>query len=132
VVAGQYAGLVDFSTIHLARLIEQVILKSQLATGEKPKFFPSSTSFLYDKRVDTRMIVSEIKKKYLPFIAVGSDSTVSANQVNILAKTLVKKTNKRAYLNDSATGSSLTLQFVDNVLSTCYCQTIIGGKVYIC
>ena len=34
------AGLVDFYTIQLARIVEQVILKSQLATGEKPRFVP--------------------------------------------------------------------------------------------
>ena len=42
-----YAGLVDFFTIQLARLIEQVILKSQLAAGEKPKFIPSTDSYFF-------------------------------------------------------------------------------------
>lgn len=89
-----YAGLVDFLTIQLARLIEQVILKSQLAADEKPKFIPSSDSSLYDKRIDTRMIVNEIKKNILPFRAASTDSAVSAEQANALAQTLIKKTNK--------------------------------------
>ena len=39
-----YAGLVDFLTIQLARLMEQVILKSQLAAGEKPKYITTLIS----------------------------------------------------------------------------------------
>ena len=89
-----YAGIVDFLTIQLACLIEQVMLKSQLAADEKPKFTPSTDSYFYDKRIDTRKIVNDIKKNILPFRAASTDSAVDAEQANILAKTLIKKTNK--------------------------------------
>ena len=89
-----YAGIVDFLTIQLARLIEQVMLKSQLAAGENPKFTPSSDSYFYDKRIDSRKIVNDIKKNILPFRAASTDSAVDVEQANILAKTLIKKTNK--------------------------------------
>ena len=89
-----YAGLVDFLTIQLARLVEQVILKSQLAAGEKPKFIPSADSYFYDMRIDTRKIVNDIKKNILPFRAASTDLAENAEKANTLAKTLIKKTNK--------------------------------------
>jgi hypothetical protein len=89
-----YAGLVDFYTIQLARLIEQVLLKSQLAAAEKPKFIPSTDSYFYDKRIDTRKIVNDLKKNILPFKTGSADSAVDAQQANILAKTLIEKTEK--------------------------------------
>ncbi len=36
-----YAGMIDFSVIQAARLIEQMILKGQLTAGEKPSFQPN-------------------------------------------------------------------------------------------
>lgn len=89
-----YAGLVDFFTIQLTRLIEQVILKSQLAAAEKPKCIPSTDSYFYDKRIDTRKIVNDLKKNILPFRTGSADSAVDAQQANILAKTLIEKTEK--------------------------------------
>ena len=89
-----YAGLVDFFTIQLARLIEQVMLKSQLGAAEKPKFIPSTDSYFYDKRIDTRKIVKELRKNILPFRAGSVDSAVDAQQANILAETLIEKTEK--------------------------------------
>jgi hypothetical protein len=89
-----YAGLVDFYTIQLARIIEQVILKSQLAAGKEPRFKPQPNSFFYDNRVDTRRILNIIKKEILPFRAASHNSMVDADKANILAKTLIDKTNK--------------------------------------
>ena len=40
------------------------------------------------------MIVNEIKKNILPFRAASTDSAVAAEQANVLAQTLIKKTNK--------------------------------------
>lgn len=87
------AGLVDFYTIQTARLIEQVILKAQLAAGEEPKFKPKPDSYFYDNRVDTRRILNIIKKEILPFRAASPNSAVDADQANILAKTLIDKTH---------------------------------------
>ena len=95
-----YAGLVDFYTIQAARLLEQVILKSQLAAGEKPRFAPRPDSYFYDNRVDTRRIVSIIKKELLPFRTGNSSSVEAANQANIFAQEWIKKTNK--FLNHRA------------------------------
>lgn len=89
-----YAGIVDFLTIQLARLIEQVVIKSQLAAGEPPKFTPTTNSHFYDKRIDTRKIVNDIKKNILPFRAACTDSALDAEQANILFNTLIKKTNE--------------------------------------
>jgi hypothetical protein len=88
-----YAGLVDFYTIQTARLLEQVILKSQLAAGEKPRFAPRPDSYFYDNKVDTRRIVSIIKKELLPFRAANPGSEDGASQANIFAQELIKKTN---------------------------------------
>jgi hypothetical protein len=89
-----YAGLVDFYTIQAARLLEQVILKSQLAAGEKARFAPKPDSYFYDKKVDTRRIVSRIKKEILPFRTGSPGSVEAANQANIFAQELIKKTDK--------------------------------------
>ena len=89
-----YAGLVDFYTIQAARLIEQVILKSQRALGEKPRFAPSPDSYFYDNKVDTRKVVSIIKKKILPFRTGSPGSVEATNQANIFAQELIKKTDK--------------------------------------
>ena len=89
-----YAGLVDFYTIQAARLMEQVILKAQLAAGEEPKFTPRPDSYFYDNRVDTRRILNIIKKEILPFRPMSPDSAADADQANVLAEALIAKTNK--------------------------------------
>jgi len=89
-----YAGLVDFYTIQAARLMEQVILKAQLAAGEEPKFTPRPDSYFYDNRVDTRRILNIIKKEILPFRPMSPSSAVDADKANVLAKALIAKTNK--------------------------------------
>ena len=89
-----YAGLVDFYTIQAARLMEQVILKAQLAAGEEPKFTPRPDSYFYDNRVDTRRMINIIKNDLLPFRPVSSNSAVDADQANVLAEALIAKTNK--------------------------------------
>lgn len=61
-----YAGIVEFVSIQTARLVEQVVLKGQLAEHKKPTFSPHEDEFFYNKRVKTRIILYGIKK-FLPF-----------------------------------------------------------------
>jgi len=89
-----YAGLADFYTIQIARLIEQVILKAQLEAGEGPKFTPRSDSYFYDNRVDTRSILNVIKKQILPFEVGSPGSVLDAQRANDLASTFIAKTEK--------------------------------------
>ena len=89
-----YAGLADFYTIQIARLIEQVILKAQLEAGEGPKFTPRSDSYFYDNRVDTRSILNVIKKQILPFEVRSPGSVLDAQRANDLASTFIAKTEK--------------------------------------
>src|SRR5262245_5226675 len=63
-----YAGIVDFLVIQAARLIEQVVLKGQLAEGKQPSFRPNDDSFFYSKKVSTGSILKGIRK-LLPFKA---------------------------------------------------------------
>jgi hypothetical protein len=88
-----YAGLVEFYTIQEARLVEQIILKSQLAEGKKPTFEPKSSSWFYDRRISTRGIVKEINR-LLPFKGVNPESSVAADKLNALAKELIDETEK--------------------------------------
>ncbi len=89
-----YAGLADFYVIQTARLVEQIILKSQLEMGEQPKFMPRPDSYFYDNRVDTRRILRISKKEILPFRAVTSESPADADRANALANNFIAKTEK--------------------------------------
>ena len=89
-----YAGIVDFLTIQLVRLIEQVVLKSQFVAGESPKFTPHTSSYFYHRRMDTRKIVNHIKETFLPFRATCAGSASDVAQANILVNTLIEKTNE--------------------------------------
>ena len=88
------AGIVDALTVQFARVMEQIILKSQLAQNESPKFFPKDESYFFDNQVDSRRIVNYIKKKLLPFKSIDSAEAINAEKANILATALIKKTNE--------------------------------------
>lgn len=88
-----YAGLVDFYTIQLARLIEQIILKSKLTLGDEIKFKPNESSYFYDKRIDTRTLTKGIKA-LLPFKSPTLEHTALAERANIQLSDLIKKTEK--------------------------------------
>ena len=89
-----YAGMADFMAIQSARLLEQVVLKAQLAEGKIPSFKPRGDNYFYDMRISTRRIVKEIKK-FLPFKIPNSDK-LSGNiqNINNLAKNYIKTTEK--------------------------------------
>lgn len=61
-----YAGLVDFMAIQSARLVEQIVLKGQLADGKEPTFQPRPDTYFYSRAVSTRLIFRGIRK-FLPF-----------------------------------------------------------------
>jgi hypothetical protein len=61
-----YEGIVEFTAIQAARLIEQIILKAQLRKKEQPAFTPHDDAWFYDEQISTRRILREIKK-LLPF-----------------------------------------------------------------
>jgi hypothetical protein len=84
-----YAGFVDFSAIQAARLIEQIILKGQLANGSAPSFQPHDDSYFYNNQVSTRKILKGIRA-YLPFHSSDPDEEENANQINELTKKMVK------------------------------------------
>jgi hypothetical protein len=88
-----YAGMVDFYTIQAARLIEQIILKSQITAGEKPKFKPNSDSYFYDNRKDTREILDGIEK-IIPFGAGSPGSATDAEKANALIEELIAKISR--------------------------------------
>jgi len=63
-----YSSMVDFYLIQVARLAEQIILKTQLLDGAVT-FQPHEDSWFFDRQIRSRRIISEIKK-LLPFKAV--------------------------------------------------------------
>lgn len=88
-----YAGLVDFYTIQAARLVEQIILKGQLAQGQKLTFSPSDDSYFYDEQIDTRRILGGIKD-LLPFKSITQENERVADKANELTEELLKRTHK--------------------------------------
>jgi hypothetical protein len=89
-----YAGMADFLAIQSARLLEQVILKAQLAEGGEPSFKPHEDTYFYDEQVRTRRIVKEIEK-FLPFrIPNSNDLSGDVEKINNLAKAYIKSTEK--------------------------------------
>jgi hypothetical protein len=57
-----FNGFVDFHVIQAARLMEQIVLKSQLAQGKQPTFRPRGDDYFYNEQISTRRILKEIKK----------------------------------------------------------------------
>ena len=84
-----YAGLADFLAIQAARLIEQIILKGQLADGGKPSFQPRpDTCFVRSAHIDAR-ILKEIQR-LLPFNAPNLKEADQAKRGTDLANQMIK------------------------------------------
>ncbi len=75
-----YAGIADYLAVQSARLLEQIILKSELSQHKQPSFQPKDDSYFYDKRVSTRSIVKEIRR-FLP-VSVCDGSLHDIQRVN--------------------------------------------------
>ena len=89
-----YAGMADFLAIQSARLLEQVILKAQLAEGEEPSFKPHEDTYFYDEQINTRRIVKEIEK-FLTFeISDSNKFSGDIQKINNLAKDYIESTEK--------------------------------------
>lgn len=89
-----YAGIADCLAIQSARLLEQVILKTQLAEEKTLSFKPHGDTYFYDEKVSTRRIIKEIQK-FLPF-EVPNSIRFSGNiqKINNLAEGYIKSTEK--------------------------------------
>jgi len=83
-----YAGIMDFMTIQAARLMEQIILKGQLAEGKKPTFQPRPDTYFYDHRIRTGFILKGIRK-LLPFTSPEPSQAGEAKRINDLAKRMI-------------------------------------------
>lgn len=84
-----YAGIVDFCVIQAARLIEQIMLKGQLAEGKEPRFFPHDDAYFFKRRVSTARILKGIRK-LLPFKGSPGDDREEAVRGNELAETMIR------------------------------------------
>lgn len=83
-----FAGMVDFCVIQAARLIEQIIIKGQLATGQQPTFSPSQDSYFYDHRISTSKILKGIRK-FIPLRAFDGSLTAESKRITILTETMI-------------------------------------------
>jgi hypothetical protein len=84
-----YSGMVDFLVIQAARLMEQILLKGQLAEGKKPMFMPHDDAYFYDKKISTRFILKGIRK-LLPFQSAGNPSDKETLRLNELANKMIE------------------------------------------
>ena len=85
-----YAGIVDFFVIQAARLVEQIMLKSQLADGKQPGFQPHDDSYFYNRKVSTGRILKGIRK-LLPFKSPDPSGVEKANYVTALANRMIDR-----------------------------------------
>ena len=83
------AGIVDFMAIQAARLVEQIVLKGQLANNKNPTFQPHEDTYFYDNRVSTRVIFKEMRK-LLPFSVADPASANKAAQVTELCRQMIE------------------------------------------
>lgn len=81
-----YSGIVDFIAIQAARLIEQIILKSELADGKQPSFQPKEDDYFYDQHISTRAILKGIRN-LLPFNSASEPER--AKTITDLARQMV-------------------------------------------
>jgi hypothetical protein len=84
-----HAGIADFLAIQAARLVEQIVLKAQLAEGLAPSFQPHEDSYFYAKGISTRRILKGIRK-LLPFTAGQPSAPARAQEITALAQAMVK------------------------------------------
>ena len=85
-----YAGMTDFLVIQAARLVEQIILKDQLAKQIPPAFVPHEDSFFYQRKVSTARILKGIRK-LLPFSGTSGSPCAEAARATQLAKTMIDR-----------------------------------------
>jgi hypothetical protein len=85
-----HAGIADFLAIQAARLVEQIILKSQLAEGKEPAFQPHSDTYFYDHQppISTRGILKGIGK-LLPFQSPDPSHSDEAKRITELANQMI-------------------------------------------
>lgn len=88
-----FTGIADFYAIQAARLLEQALLKSELAQNKTPSFQPKEDSYFYDKRVSTRSIVKKIEK-FLPFKIHDKPKENNEEKINIVVREYLKSTEK--------------------------------------
>jgi len=80
-----YAGVIDFYAIQAARLLEEIILKAQLAVDGKTTFMPHDDSYFYEAPVGTSRIL-KVFRTQLPFKPAENTKTEDAEKVSIAAK----------------------------------------------
>ena len=85
-----YAGVVDFLAIQAARLVEQIVLKGQLAEGKQPTFTPNGDSFFYQRKVSTARILKGIRR-FLPFVDPTGNSSGEAACISKLAEEMTQR-----------------------------------------
>jgi hypothetical protein len=78
-----YNGLVEFWAVQAARLLEQILLKSQLHEGKQPTFTPHEDAWFYDNQISTRRILKEIKR-FLPLENTKSEQKYDEEVGNFL------------------------------------------------
>ena len=78
-----YNGFVEFFAIQAARLLEQIILKTQLYEKREPTFKPRYDTWFYDNQISTRRILKEIKK-FLPFEDIKTGQKFDEEVTNFL------------------------------------------------
>lgn len=88
-----YAGMADFFAIQSARLLEQVVLKTQLAERKTPTFYPHEDIYFYNAHVSTRKILREIQK-FLPFQAHSISNPMNTERVEKINEAAKKYIDK--------------------------------------
>ncbi|HLC50481.1 MAG TPA: hypothetical protein VJI97_03565 [Candidatus Nanoarchaeia archaeon] len=78
--------------IQTARLFEQIVLKYQLNTTQ-PSFKPNDDSYFYDKQINSRKIIKEIKKM-LPVQPAGKTALEDAEKFNNSVKGVLNSADK--------------------------------------
>ena len=83
-----YAGIIDFLAIQAARLVEQIVIKGQLAQGQQPAFMPNDNSFFYKRKMSTARILKDMRK-LLPFADASGEKRGEPARVTKFAETMI-------------------------------------------
>lgn len=78
-----YEGFVEFYAVQAARLLEQILLKTQLHEKKQLTFNPHDDTWFYDKQISTRRILKEIKR-FLPFEDINTGQKFDTEVRNFL------------------------------------------------
>ena len=87
-----YAGMVDFSAIQAAKVLEQVILKSQIKINKRPSFKPKSDEYFYNFQVPSRRI-GRVISSHLPFRPLAGTNEEKAQEITSKAKIFLESLN---------------------------------------